>query len=148
MLTDSRLTGRPTVREMRRLSILIDRGAAEAYEFLSAPENFLKWATGLAGSLSKVGEDWIADTPEGRAVVRFSERNAYGVLDHSVTLPRGVTIYVPLRVVPKGEGCELVLTLFRLPGVSDEAFAADAEWGRRDLGAAQRRLATRRAGGR
>ena len=141
MLTENRLPGRPIVqREMRRLSIAIDRAAAEAYEFLSAPENFPKWATGLAGSLRKVGEDWIADTPEGRAVVRFSERNAYGVLDHSVTLPRGVTLYVPLRVVPNGDGCELVLTLFRRPGMSDESFAADAEWVMRDLGVAKRIL--------
>jgi hypothetical protein len=143
MLTENRLPGRPIVqREMRRLSIAIDRAAAEAYEFLSAPENFPKWATGLAGSLRKMGEDWIADTPEGRAVVRFSERNAYGVLDHSVTLPRGVTLYVPLRVVPKGDGCEVVLTLFRRPGMSDESFAADAEWVMRDLGTAKRILET------
>jgi len=110
-------------REMRRLAVAIDRPAAEAYDFLSAPENFPKWASGLAASLRKVGDDWVADTPEGRAVVRFSERNAYGVLDHAVTLPRGVTVYVPLRVVEKKGGCELVLTLFRQPGMSDERFA-------------------------
>jgi hypothetical protein len=126
--------------EVRRLAVVIDRPAAQAYEFLSAPENFPKWATGLAGSLRKAGDDWIADTPEGRAVVRFSERNAYGVLDHSVTLPRGVTVYVPLRVVPQGEGCQLVLTLFRQPGMSEERFAADAQWVMRDLDAAKRLL--------
>jgi len=128
--------------DKRRLSIAINRVAAEAYEFLSAPENFPRWASGLAGSLRQVGEDWIAETPEGRALVRFSERNAYGVLDHSVTLPRGVTLYVPLRVVPKGDGCEVVLTLFRRPGMSDESFAADAEWVMRDLGTAKRILET------
>jgi len=127
-------------REVRRLAVAIDRPAAEAYEFLSAPENFPKWASGLAGSLRKVGDEWIADTPEGRAIVRFSERNVHGVLDHSVTLPRGVTIYMPLRVVPKGEGCELVLTLFRRPEMSDESFTADAEWVMRDLDAAKRIL--------
>jgi hypothetical protein len=129
-----------TSREVRRLAVAIDRPAAEAYEFLSVPENFPKWASGLAGSLRKVGDEWIADTPEGRAIVRFSERNVHGVLDHSVTLPRGVTLYMPLRVVPKGEGCELVLTLFRRPEMSDESFAADAEWVMRDLDAAKRIL--------
>jgi hypothetical protein len=143
MPTENRLPGRPIVqREMRRLSIAIDRAAAEAYDFLSAPENFPKWASGLAASLRKLGDEWVADTPEGRAVVRFSERNAYGVLDHSVTLPRGVTVYVPLRVVPKDEGCELVLTLFRRPGTSNESFAADADWVMRDLGTAKRILET------
>jgi hypothetical protein len=127
-------------REMRRLTIAIDRTAADAYDFLSAPENFPKWASGLAASLRKVGDDWVADTSEGRAVVRFSERNAYGVLDHSVMLPRGVTVYVPLRVVARDSGCELVLTLFRQPGMSDERFAADAQWVMRDLDAAKRLL--------
>jgi hypothetical protein len=124
----------------RRLSIAINRAPGEAYEFLSAPENFPKWASGLAGSLRRAGEDWIAETPEGRAVVRFSERNSYGVLDHAVTLPRGTTVYIPLRVVPSGEGCELVLTLFRRPDMTDEKFAADAEWIMRDLSAAKRIL--------
>jgi hypothetical protein len=50
--------------------------AAEAYEFLSAPRTFPKWASGLAASLRRSGEDWIAETPEGPALVRFSERNA------------------------------------------------------------------------
>jgi hypothetical protein len=127
-------------REMRRLAIAIDRSAAEAYDFLSAPENFPKWASGLAASLRRVGDEWVADTPEGRALVRFSERNAYGVLDHAVTLPHGVTVYVPLRVVAKGDGCELVLTLFRQPGMSEERFAADAQWVMRDLDAAKRLL--------
>ena len=127
-------------REMHQLAVGIARPAAEAYEFLSAPENFPKWASGLAPSLRKVGDEWVADTPEGRALVRFSERNAYGVLDHSVTLPRGVTVYVPLRVVQKEGGCELVLTLFRQPGMSDERFAADAQWVMRDLDAAKRLL--------
>jgi hypothetical protein len=64
------------------------------------------------------------------------------VLDHSVTLPRGITVYVPLRVVPRGSGCELVLTLFRQPDMTDEKFAADAQWVMRDLDAARRILET------
>ena len=125
---------------VRRISVEIARPAAEAYAFLAEPENFPKWASGLAGSLRRHGEDWIAETPEGRAIVRFSERNAFGVLDHSVTLPRGVTVYVPLRVVGRENGCELVLTLFRQPDMSDERFAADAEWVMRDLNVAKRIL--------
>lgn len=127
-------------REMQRLAVAIDRPAAEAYDFLSTPENFPKWASGLAASLRRVGEEWVAETPDGPALVRFSERNRYGVLDHAVTLPRGLTVYVPLRVVAKGSGCELVLTLFRQPGMSDERFAADAQWVMRDLDAAKRLL--------
>jgi hypothetical protein len=39
-----------------------------------------------------------------------------------------------------GPGCDLVLTLFRRPEMSDAQFAADAEWVMRDLEAAKRLL--------
>lgn len=131
--------------ERSALSVWIARPAGEAYEFLSAPENFPRWASGLACSLRRDGDDWIADTPEGPATVRFSDRNSRGVLDHSVTLPSGATVFVPLRVVPKDRGCELVMTLFRQPGMSDEKFAADAEWVMRDLNAAKQILEQNRS---
>jgi hypothetical protein len=126
--------------EVRKLSVSINRSAAEAYEFLSAPENFPKWASGLGTSLRPAGADWIAETAEGPMTVCFSERNSFGVLDHSVARPDGMTVYVPLRVVAKGDGCDLVLTLFRQQEMSDEKFAADAEWVMRDLHAAKRIL--------
>ncbi len=126
--------------EVRKLSVRIGRGDAEAYEFLSVPENFPRWASGLGSALRNEGGDWVVETPEGRAKVRFSDRNSLGVLDHAVTLPSGASVYVPLRVVAKGDGCELVLTLFRQPDMSDEKFAADAEWVMRDLHAAKRML--------
>lgn len=115
-------------REARALSVRINRPAAEAYEFLVRAENFSKWAS------------WIAETPQGLANLRLTERNSYGVLDHAVRLPRGTSVYVPLRLVPKGEGCELMLTLFRRPDMSDEQFAVDAERVTRDLLAAKRIL--------
>ena len=126
--------------KMRKLSVSINRSAVEAYEFLSVPENFPKWATGLGASLRRVGGDWMVETPEGPATVRFSEPNSHGVLDHAVRLPRGATVYVPLRVVATGEGCELVLTVFRQPEMSDEKFAADLEWVKRDLQTAKQLL--------
>jgi hypothetical protein len=124
----------------RKLSISIQCSAAEAYAFLSQPQNFAKWASGLGAALRNVDDEWIVDTPEGPMKVRFSEPNARGVLDHSVTSPSGTTVYVPLRVAATGEGCELVLTLFRRPEMSDEQFAADAEWVMRDLRTAKRIL--------
>ena len=125
---------------VRKLSICIERPAAEAYEFLSVPQNFPKWASGLGKSLREVDGEWIAETPAGPARVSFSERNSYGVLDHSVVLPQGTSVYVPLRVLPRERGCELELTLIRRPGVSEEQFAADAAWVLRDLEAAKRLL--------
>ena len=47
-----------------------------------------------------------------------------------------------MRIIPNGSGCELIFTLFRLPGASDEKFAADAEWVMRDLTALKNLLET------
>jgi hypothetical protein len=126
--------------DARHVTITIARNAAEAYAFLAVPDNFLKWASGLASSMRKVAGEWVIENPEGPAKVRFSELNTYGVLDHWVTLASGEAVHIPFRLLPNGDGCELVLTVFRRPGRSDAEFAADASWVLRDLTAAKKLL--------
>jgi hypothetical protein len=63
----------------------------------------------------------------GRVSFAFVPRNEYGVLDHDVTLPAGDIIYNPMRVTRDGDGSEVVFTLRRLPGMSDEDFERDAK---------------------
>lgn len=119
----------------RNLSISINRNAYDVYDFVSVPENLRLWASGLGGSLHKVGNEWVAETQQGPVRIRFSERNEFGILDHWVSPEPGLEIYVPMRVIPNASGSELVFTLFRLPGMSDQKFAADADWVMRDLAA-------------
>lgn len=121
---------------VRHLGISIGRSPDVAYAFLSRPENFPRWASGL-GTLQQVSDGWVSDTPHGRMKLRFSAPNAFGVLDHDVIPPAGGTIHVPLRLLPNGEGCELVLSLFRQPGMDEAQFEADAQWVLRDLQAAK-----------
>lgn len=124
----------------RTLSVRIDRDARDVYDFASVPENFSKWASGLGKSLTNVHGEWIAETPQGPAKVGFTKRNDFGVLDHYVTPEGGPEIYVPMRVIANGQGSEVLFTLFRLPGMSDEKFAEDAEWVMRDLTALKKLL--------
>jgi hypothetical protein len=116
------------------LSVSIARPAALVYEFLSLPENFPRWAS-----------NWTAETAEGPVSLCFSEPNPRGVLDYALQWPGGRSVYVPLRVLDNGAGCELVLTLFRFPHMSDEEFAGAAERARRDLRAAKGLLEAQRA---
>ena len=71
--------------------------------------------------------------PQGPVRIRFTERNAFGVMDHHVALDTGPEVHVPMRLVPNGGGAEVLVTLFRRPGMSDAGFAADAAWVLRDL---------------
>ena len=79
----------------KHISVSIDRSAAEVYEFAADPHNLPRWATGLSGSIKKVGADWIAEAPMGKVKSKFAERNRFGVLDHEVELPSGVKVYTP-----------------------------------------------------
>jgi hypothetical protein len=56
-------------------------------------------------------------------------------MDHWVDLGDGRIIDVPLRIIPNQDGSEVMLTLFRQPGVSTEKFAEDEAWVRRDFAA-------------
>lgn len=122
------------------LGVSICRSPRDVYEFVVNPENLPRWAKGLGGSIAKVGGEWFASSPMGKVKVRFTDRNDLGVLDHYVTLASGQTVHVPMRVVPNGEGSELVFTLFRLPGASEEDFAADRAAVEADLAALKRLL--------
>lgn len=119
--------------ESRHISERINRRAADVYEYASNPVNLPEWAPGLGNSVEHVDGQWFVRTPSGRVGFAFVERNPYGVLDHDVTLPSGEVIYNPMRVIPNGNGCEVVFTLRRLPGMSDEDFARDANLVQADL---------------
>jgi hypothetical protein len=124
-----------TLGEARNISISIERDWREVYEFAHVPQNFPRWASGLASSLREDGSDWVTDTPEGQVRVRFTPRNDFGVLDHHVTLPNGARLFVPLRVVANGPGAEVILTLFVLPGTTEEIVSGDIESISSDLAA-------------
>ena len=113
--------------ESLHISERIGRPADEVYEYAVDPANLPVWAPGLGSAVENVDGQWYVETPMGRVGFAFVERNAYGVLDHEVTLPSGEVIYNPMRVVRDGDGCEAVFTLRRLPGMSDEEFERDAK---------------------
>lgn len=119
--------------EVRQMTVSIARPAVEVYAFAHQPENFPKWAAGLGAGLTPDGDRWIAHGPDGDVHVRFSPENPYGVLDHWVTLPDGAEISIPLRVVANGDGAEVVLTLFRVPGMDDATFERDQGMVAKDL---------------
>jgi len=120
--------------ETRTISISINRNWNGVYEAMWRPEDCPKWASGLSkSSLAKDGEVWKAEGPEGTITIKFTDHNVFGVMDHYVDVGIGPEIYIPLRIIPNGDGAEVLLTLFRQPGMSDAKFEADAEWVERDL---------------
>lgn len=118
----------------KHLSVTIPRPAAAVYGFLKDPANWTQWASGL-GELRQDAATgiWTARQPEGVMMIAFTPPNDFGVLDHTVTTPEGKEIDVPLRVIANGDGCKVILTLFRQPEMDDVEWARDQEWVRKDL---------------
>lgn len=128
---------------LRTLSVSIARPADEVYRFVADPLNLPCWAEGLGGAVRKTADGWIVDTPNGPLDLRFAPQNDFGVLDHWVSVKPGEVVYVPVRVIANGAGSEMLLTLLRMPGMSDAAFAADAAQVQRDLERLKRLLESR-----
>lgn len=119
--------------ESRTITVRIGRGFGQVYDFLADPKNWNQWAHGLGKSIRRSSDGWVADADGGTVQVRFTPRNSFGIVDHYVIRPSGAQLYVPMRLIVSGQGCELSFTLFREPQMSDQQFAADAGYVQRDL---------------
>jgi len=128
-----------TLLESRTLTIAIAREAETVYQFISNPANLPRWATAFCKSIRQAGADWVMQTSGGEMKVRFVPPNDFRVADHFVSPAPGVEIYVPMRVLPNGSGCEVVFTLFRSPEMTPEKF-------REDIGLVEQDLQTLKAG--
>lgn len=138
-MSDERTAGwAGDLHEARTLSVSIRCSPDEAYEFIADPANLPRWS--FFTSAEPEGGRWIVHAGDRRYELRFVERNDLGVLDHFVRVPSGEELRIPLRVVPNGDGTEVVFTVFRAPRMSDEAYATDTEMVRRDLAELKRVL--------
>jgi len=132
--------------ESWHISERIDRPADAVYDYASNPANLPRWAPGLGGPVVEVNGQWFVETPAERIGLAFAPRNEFGVLDHYLTLNSGEVIYVPLRVIADAGGAEVVFTVRRRPGMTDEEFKADGAAVAADLARLKRVLEAPAAG--
>ena len=126
--------GTPAITvESRVITVRINRPFDQVYGFLADPSNWNKWALGLGRNIRRSQDGWIADSGGGVAKVQFTPQNSLGVLDHTVIRSSGQRVYVPMRLIANGSGCELMFTLFREPNMSDAQFGTDSGYVQRDL---------------
>ena len=72
--------------EAQTVSVSIARPWGEVYEAIWRPQDFARWASGLSkSSLEKDGDAWKAQGPDGPIRVRFTDHNAFGIMDHKST---------------------------------------------------------------
>jgi hypothetical protein len=125
------------------VNVTIPRNWVDLYETIWKPEFFPKWASGLSqSSLVRESTHWKANGPNGVVKLRFTEHNPWGVMDHYVDSGFGKEVYVPMRVVGNEAGATVFITVFRQSLMSEDKFAQDIEWVKRDLQALHTLLTT------
>ena len=95
--------------------------------FLSDMEKWTTWGPWIHSVTRSSGGNWKLETEAGPMTVRFVEPNSLGVLDHEVTVESGMVVLNSMRVLPNGDGSELVMVVFQSPGVSSEQFDRDVQ---------------------
>lgn len=128
-----------TTFEARTLSVSVDRPPAQVHAYVVDARNLPEWAPGFARSVRPDGDRWVVETADGPVRVQFVEPNPYGVADHRVTAD-GLEVVMSARVVPNGDGSEVVFTVLRPAGTSDEDFARDVALVEQDLRTLRDRL--------
>jgi hypothetical protein len=109
------------------LSVTIAAAPERVYAFASNPENLPRWVPSFFKSVELVDGEWVAQSPLGRVGFEFVHDNDLGVLDHTVTLPTGARLTNPMRVIPNGDGSEILFTLIQHEDMTDQQFQEDAE---------------------
>ncbi|WP_221885663.1 SRPBCC family protein [Variovorax sp. MHTC-1] len=128
------------LHEAMVVSQAVDVSAEAVYAFARQMENLPLWASGLAKGIEQRGGEWFADSPMGQVKVTMAPANSFGVLDHDVTLPDGVSVHNAFRVTPCGNGSLLTFVVLRSAGASQESFDADVAHVRQDLLALKQQL--------
>lgn len=119
------------------VTVRLARDAGQVHAYLVDARHLPVWAPAFARAVREVDGRWLVSTPDGGEVeVRFTAPDEPGCADHRVVGP-DLDLLVPLRVLPAPGGCEVRLSVQRLPGTSDTAHGRDVALVESDL----RRLA-------
>lgn len=119
--------------DARDVSRSIARPFEEVVAFAGEPANLPQWAAGLSVGIRLERGRWITDSPMGEVEVRFVGSTGDGILDHDVVFPDGTVNANPLRVYRTDAGADVIFTVLRRPGMTDEDLVRDVDLVRADL---------------
>ena len=139
----ARVPVRPTTTEMSvyraevvHVSILAT--PRQVFDFLADVNNWKTWAPWVRGVAKSSARDWTIEIDGGALHLHFVEANSLGILDHTVTLASGDTIYNAMRVSPNASGSELSMIVLQTPPATSTQFEQDVQSVRDDFGRIKR----------
>jgi hypothetical protein len=104
-------------------SITIDAPTGSVFTYLDDANNLPSWAPAFATTVQPDGDGWIVGQGDVRLGLRIVSDADSGTVDLRVTPPNGRESAVYMRVLPNGDGAELLFTLFFSDSRTDEELA-------------------------
>jgi hypothetical protein len=106
-------------------TITIGAPAKEVYAFVAEPGNLPRWAVGFAREIRPEDDHWQVRTGSGAEVrLRFRTDAELGIVDFVMEPAPGVVAVAYSRVLPHGDGADVVFTQQQTPGMADDSFDA------------------------
>jgi hypothetical protein len=90
--------------------------------FIGDGANLPRWAIGFAKSVRPCEDGWIVTTGQAELPTVVVVDEGTGTVDFRMAPAPGVEATAYARVIPNGDGAEVVFTQFQQPGVLDEVF--------------------------
>lgn len=113
-----------------------------AWSLLAAIENWPEFSP-FARLVSRIDTtSWDVVSPQGNILLRSHFVREHCLLDHEV-FTGGHWVFIPYRVVPNLDGCELIMTNFQSPGDSSDEYREQNDWVVRELQGARQFLESR-----
>ncbi len=115
------------------VSVSINAKPEVVYDFVSNLSNW-KQLSDFGKNIEQISDtEWIFHTPQGdvRVIPKFDKDKL--LLDHVCILSSGEKSLIPYRVVPNGDGCEIMMSNYKVSTASDERYAEQLKWMKDEL---------------
>jgi uncharacterized protein YndB with AHSA1/START domain len=118
---------RQKIRRSITKSVDLRVSPERAFDFISDPENWPKWAIVNMKSVKPATDRWYdTETRQGKGQLKMLSNKSLGLLDHVWKDPQA-SWTVPARVVPNGDGSTFMMTFFQPPVLDDKEFDVAAQ---------------------
>lgn len=115
------------------VSVSINAKPEKVWEFVADLNNWPQY-TDFAKDIEQVNDtEWIFHTSQGdvRVITKFDKEKL--LLDTVCIIASGEEQFIPYRVVPNGEGSEIIMTNQQTASVNNEEYAEQIKWMKEEL---------------
>jgi hypothetical protein len=103
-------------------TVTVDAPPEKVLRFVADGRNLPRWAIGFAKDVRPDDHGWMVTTGQGEVSVAIDWNEAAGTVDFHLRPAPGVEATAYARVVPNGEGAEVLFTQLQQPGTPDAVF--------------------------